>query len=140
MSVVQVGPRPHGQDVKSNTKGVDYNDVRRSPGIPVESHQKRQHAKRGDSPQRTILPWEAFLPTGHDSGSNGWPDLNHYHHSSKGTDFKELVSEGKKRLEKAGREQQLRERAKEMGAMGGCELEELLADLCEPSFSRRQNE
>lgn len=136
------GPRlPAGHNADSNRKGVDCHDVPRSPGTP-NAHQKRQHAKRGESPQRTILPWEAFLPSGHDSGINGRrPDLHHHHHHcSKGTDFKDLLSEGKKRLEKAGQEQQLRERAEVVGAMGGCELEDLLADLGEPTFSSRQNE
>lgn len=129
---------PAGHDANSNMKGVDNHDVRRRPGIPG-THQNPQHPKRGDSPQRTILPWEAFLPSRHDSGDNGRLDLHHYHRS-KNTDFKELLNEGKKRLEKAGQEQQLRERAEVVGGMGGCELEDLLADLCEPSFSRRQNE
>ncbi|CAN0146308.1 unnamed protein product, partial [Ectocarpus fasciculatus] len=55
-------------------------------------------------------------------------------------DFKELLDEGKKRLEQAEQEQQLRERAEVVGAMGGLALEDLLADLREPSFSRQQNE
>ncbi|CAM9827882.1 unnamed protein product [Ectocarpus sp. 6 AP-2014] len=55
-------------------------------------------------------------------------------------DFKELLDEGKKRLEQAEQEQQLRERAEVVGAMGALALEDLLADLREPSFSRQQNE
>ena len=126
-------------DMNSNRRGEGDRDVR-SPGIPG-AHQPLQHAKRGDSPQRTILPWEAFLPSEHGAGTNCCrPSDMHHRNGSKNTDFKELLSEGKKRLEKAGQEQQLRERAEVVGAMGGCELEDLLADLCEPSFSRRQNE
>lgn len=125
----------HG--ASSNITGEDCHDVRRRLGIPG-TQQSPHHATRGRSPKRTIVPWEAFLPAKHDSRTNGRPDV--YHHSLKNADFKELLNEGKKRLEKAGQEQQLRERAQVVGTMGGCELEDLLADLCEPSFSRRQNE
>lgn len=124
-----------GHDADSNKKGVDCG--RQSPGIPGTCN--TLPTKRGDSPRRATLPWEAFLPIGHDSGTNCQPDLHHHHRSNK-TDFKELLSEGKKRLKKAGHEQQLRERAEVVGGMGGYELEDLLADLCEPTFSRRQNE
>lgn len=94
------------------------------------------HRKKSQQ-QSDLLPWEAFLPAGgQDSENNKWPERR----GTKEADFKELLDEGKKRLEKAGQEQQLRERAEVVGGMGECELEDLLADLCEPSFSRRQNE
>lgn len=120
------------RDVNSNRGDEDCHDVPRSPGIA-----RPHHAMRAGSPQRTMFPWEAFLHTRQDSGTNGRSDV--HHHNSKTTDFKELLNEGKKRLEKAGQEQQLRERAQVVGTMGGYELEDLLADLCEPSFSRQQN-
>lgn len=107
--------------------------------LPEHNANSTKHAKRGDSPQHTTLPWEAFLPTRRDSGTRCRPDL-YNHHRSNNTDFKDLLSEGKKRLEKAGQEKQLRALAEVVGGMAGCELEDLLADLCEPSFSRRQNE
>lgn len=129
---------PAGHDANSNRKGIDCHGVRRSPDTPGK-YKNPRHARIGDSPQRTVLPWEAFLPSTHEPGANGRQDL-HRQHTSKNNDFKELLNEGKKRLEKAGQEQQLRERADVVGSMGGCELEALLADLCEPSFSRRQNE
>lgn len=102
----------------------------------VQEHSKTVHHITNSAPQRKLLPWEAFLPTGGQQMGNEWSDTREPNKN----DFKELLDEGKKRLEQAEHEQQLRERAEVVGAMGGLALEDLLADLREPSFSRQQNE
>jgi len=107
--------------------------------VPECAKMKNSTAKGDVSPPRAILPWEGFLPCTEDTKSKDRLELRRSIKSSK-VDFKELLDEGKKRLEKAGQEQQLRERAEVVGGLGDSELEDLLADLCEPSFSRRQNE
>lgn len=103
----------------------------------VREHSKKTvHHLPDPAPQRKLLPWETFLPTGGQDLGNEWSDTREPNKN----DFKELLDEGKKRLEQAEQEQQLRERAEVVGAMGGLALEDLLADLREPSFSRQQNE
>lgn len=106
----------------------------------VPEYAKMNNVAKSDvSSPRTILPWEGFLPCSEEVGNKDRLELHRSVKSSK-VDFKELLDEGKKRLEKAGQEQQLRERAEVVSGLGNHELEDLLADLCEPSFSRRQNE
>lgn len=100
-----------------------------------ENSKKTVHHITNSAP-RKLLPWEAFLPNGGQDLGNEWSDTREPNKN----DFKELLHEGKKRLEQAEQEQQLRERAEVVGAMGGMALEDLLADLREPSFSRQQNE
>lgn len=88
-----------------------------------------------DARRRESLPWEQFLPI-----------ETHARRQSRigacggASDFDELLEEGKKRLENAEREELLRERAEAVGHMGGGALADLLVDLREPTFSRRQNE
>ncbi len=112
----------------------------RATSRPVPQYAKMKNTAKSEvSSPRTILPWEGFLPSREDAGNKDRRELRRCIKSSR-VDFKELLDEGKKRLEKAGQEQQLRERAEVVGRHASNELDDLLADLSEPSFSRRQNE
>lgn len=105
----------------------------------AQEHDKHpNHANQNKFPQQSnLLLWEAFLPGGEkDSEKNIWPQRQ----GPRKPSFQELLDEEKKRLEKVEQGQELRKRGEVLGAMGEWELEDLLADLCEPSFSRRQNE
>lgn len=81
------------------------------------------------------FPWGDFLPIGKVAASR--PGAQRV---SKASGFNELLDEGKKRLEKAEKEEMLRQRADVVGKMGSEVLADLLADLREPKFSRQQNE
>lgn len=81
-------------------------------------------------------PWNIFLPP---AETNGWT-ADSPRHGPAGTDFSQVLNEGKQRLEKARQEGSLRERAEIVGHAGDGLLDDLLADLREPSSSRQQNE
>lgn len=109
---------------------------------------QRQTDKRQTRPPRTAntepLPWETFLPvTLNNNVASHGPVESHKlstNGAAGGGDFNDLLEEGKKRLERAGNEERMRQRAEIVGHMGDGALADLLADLREPSFSRRQNE
>lgn len=97
------------------------------------STQTANHTEGGRSRGRELLPWGVFLPVEENGGS--WS-------GRRGTagDFNEPLDEGKKRLENVDKEGQLKEQAEAVGHVGGGALDDLLADLHEPSFSRQDNE
>lgn len=91
------------------------------------------------SHQPDLLPWGAFLPVeekGRSSSGRRRSQVGGFNES--------LDEEGKEaRLEKEEKEKedgQMREHAEAVGHVGGGALDDLLADLHEPSFSRQENE
>lgn len=103
-------------------------------------HTERQSSTFRQEPKEVLRakqrrPWNIFLPP----ETAGWT-TDSPHHGPGGTDFSQVLSEGKQRLEKARKEGSLRERAEVVGHVGDGLLDDLLADLREPSFSRHQNE
>lgn len=92
------------------------------------------HAEGGISHGVELLPWEAFLPVGENGGS--WSKRR----GAKAGDFNGLLDEGMKRLQKVAKEEQLKKQAEAVGHVGSGALDDLLADLHEPSFSRQENE
>lgn len=85
--------------------------------------------------RRETLPWGHFLPIEKNATTQ-----SRIRAPGRGSDFSELLEEGKKRLEHAEKDELLRGRAEVVGRMGGGALDDVLIDLHEPTFSRRQNE
>lgn len=102
--------------------------------LAVDDTEITRQTKGGRILRRDALPWEAFLSLRGNAAKWSGP------RRSKAGDFKELLDEGKKRLERAEEEELLRQRAQLIGGTGSGALDDLLADLREPTFSRWKNE
>lgn len=97
------------------------------------------HAEEGGPHRRELLPWEAFLPVEENGGSSSGTRRSQV--GGFNTPLDEEGKEGRlEKEEKQEKQRQLREHAEAVGHVGGGALDDLLADLHEPSFSRQENE